>query len=100
MHATTNLFETRLFFDRVRPGPRPLRPLFNGLEESRATGSAAIGRLLRKFKGGPGAYDGLWELLGRTYEALATGSELPVPEEHMLAVNRLVEALRPKEHTP
>jgi predicted dehydrogenase len=96
MHATTNLFETRLTFDRLRPGPKPLRPLLNGLDEGRAVRRAAVGSLMRKFTGGPGAYDGLWELLKRTYVALANGSELPVPARQVLAVNRLVADLKPR----
>jgi hypothetical protein len=42
--------------------------------------------LLRKFKG-PGAYEGLWELLARTYRALADGSALPVSASHVLEVS-------------
>lgn len=95
MHATANLFETRLTFDRVRPGPKPLRPLLNGLEEGKSVRRSAVRSLLRKFSGGPGAYDGLWELLGRTYRALADGGPLPVPARQVLEVNRLVEALKP-----
>jgi len=94
MHASANLFETRLTFDGPRPGPKPLRPFFSGLEEGRAVRRAAHATQLRKFKG-PGAYEGLWELLGRTYRALAEGSPLPVPAQHVLEVNRLVEALKP-----
>ena len=97
MHATTNLFETRLTFDKLRAGPKPLRPLLNGLEESRAIRGAAIGSLLRKFSGGPGSYDGLWDLLGRTYKALSEQSPLPVTQQHVLDVNRLVFALQPEE---
>lgn len=96
MQASANLFETRLTFARLRSGPKPLVPLRNGLEEGREVRRAAIGTLLRKFKRGPGAYEGLWELLGRTYRALAAGGPLPIPPEDVLAVNRLVEALKPK----
>jgi len=96
MQATANLFETRLTFDGTRPGPKPLRPFFGGLEEGRAIRRAALATLLRKFKG-PGAYEGLWELLARTYRALADGSALPVTAQHVLDVNRLVEALQPEE---
>lgn len=95
MQASANLFESRLFFDRVRPGPRPLRPVLNGLEEARVVRRAALGGLARKFTGGPGAYEGLWELLARTYRALAAGRELPVPTPQVLEVNRLVAALKP-----
>jgi predicted dehydrogenase len=95
MQATANLFETRLTFDRLRPGPKPLRPFLNGLQEGRAVRRAAVGTLMRKFKGGPGSYEGLFELLARTYRALSDGSELPVPLEQVEEVNRLVDALQP-----
>jgi len=95
MQATTNLFETRLTFDRVRGGPKPLRPLLNGLEEGSAVSRAAVGSLMRKFKIGPGAYDGMWDLVTRAYQALASGSALPVTTADVLAVNRLVDALKP-----
>jgi predicted dehydrogenase len=99
MQATANLFETRLTFDGPRPVPKPLRPFFSGLEEGRAIRRAAVRTLLRKFKG-PGAYEGLWELIRRAYLALADGSALPVPAQHVLDVNRMVEALRPKDQRP
>jgi len=55
--------------------------------------------LLRKFKG-PGAYEGLWEFLARTYRALADGAVLPITSSDVLAVNRMVEALKPAEQRP
>jgi predicted dehydrogenase len=95
MQATVNLFETRVTFSRVRGGPKPLMPLRNGLDESVDVARAAVGTLLRKFKKGPGAYEGLWELLGRAYRSFSSGGPNPVPAEDVLAVNRLVEALKP-----
>jgi predicted dehydrogenase len=80
MQASANLFETRLIFD----GPRDF---------------AAKAPLLRKFKGA-GAYEGLWELLDRTYRALADGSALPITASHVIEVNRMVQALKPKEQHP
>jgi predicted dehydrogenase len=96
MQATANLFETRLTFDRLRPGPKPLRPLLNGLEEGRSVRRAAIGGLVGKFRGGPGAYEGLFELLARTYRSLAEGTPPPITAQQVLDVNRLVEALKPE----
>jgi predicted dehydrogenase len=96
-HAATNLFETRLTLERLRDGPKPLQPLKNGLEEGKAVRSAAIGTLMRKFKKGPGTYDGMWHLVAGMYGALANGTALPVPTEHVLEVNRMVEALKPQE---
>lgn len=95
--ASTNLFETRLTVERLRDGPKPLQPLLNGLEEGKAVRRAAVGTLMRKFKPGPGAYDGMWHLVAGTHEALARGTRLPVPVEHVLEVNRMVEALKPVE---
>jgi len=96
MQASANLFETRLTFDGPRNVPKPLRPFFSGLEEGKTIRRAAVATLLRKFKG-PGAYEGLWEFLARTYRALTDGSSLPVTAAHVLEVNRLVEDLKPKE---
>jgi predicted dehydrogenase len=96
MQASANLFETRLTFDGPRNVPKPLRPFFSGLEEGKDIRRAALTTLLRKFKG-PGAYEGLWDLLARTYRALIDGSELPVTVRHVLEVNRMVEALKPAE---
>ena len=94
MQATTNLFETRLTFDGPRNVPKPLRPFFSGLEEGTTIRRAALATLLRKFKG-PGAYEGLWELLARTYRALAEKSILPITATDVLEINRMIEALKP-----
>jgi predicted dehydrogenase len=96
IQATANLFETRLTFDGPHNVPKPLRPFFSGLEEGKSIRRAALATLLRKFKG-PGAYEGLWELIARTYRALADGSVPPVTAGDVLEVNRIVEALKPKE---
>jgi predicted dehydrogenase len=96
MQATANLFETRLTFDGPRNVPKPLRPFFGGLEEGKTIRRAALATLLSKFKG-PGAYEGLWELLTRTYQALADGSALPVTASHVFEVNRMIEALKPRQ---
>ncbi|CCD95000.1 conserved hypothetical protein [Bradyrhizobium sp. ORS 375] len=96
MQATANLFETRLTFDGPRNVPKPLRPFFSGLDEGRDIRRAALSTLLRKFKG-PGAYEGLWACLSRTYQALATRAALPITIEDVLSVNRMVEAMKPRE---
>ena len=99
MQATANLFETRLTFDGPRNVPKPLRPFLSGLAEGKAIRRAAVATLLRKFKG-PGTYEGLWELLTRTYRALADGTGLPVTASDVVEVNRMVEALKPREQRP
>lgn len=96
MQATANLFETRLTFSGPSNMPKPLHSFFSGLEEGKVIRRAAVATFLRKFSG-PGAYGGLWELLAHTYRALAEGSSLPVTARDVLEVNRLVDALKPKE---
>ena len=98
--AVANLFETRLTVDRLRGGPKPLRPTFNGLAEARDVRRAAFGSLTRKLSGGPGAYEGLWELLGRTYQAFQNGGVPPVTPAQVVEVNRLVDALKPAGPKP
>jgi len=98
MLATANLFEKRLTFDRLRPGPKPLRPLMNGIEEGSSIRRAAVGTLMRKFTGGPGAYEGLFELLTRAYRSLDAGGVPPITKQQVLEVNRLVEALKPERN--
>jgi predicted dehydrogenase len=95
MQATANLFETRLTFDRLRPGPKPLRPLLNGIEEGGSIRRSAVATLMRKFTGGPGSYEGLFELVARSYGALEARSEPPVTQRQVLEVNRFIEALKP-----
>ena len=96
MQAAANLWETRLTFDGPRNVPKPLRPFFSAIEEGKTIRRAALATLLRKFKG-PGAYEGLWDLLARTYRALGDGSAPPVTANQVLEINRMVEALKPKE---
>jgi predicted dehydrogenase len=93
MRATANLFEPRLTVERPRGGPRPLDPLLNQVGEARSAAAGAIGGVLRKLDGGPGAYEGLWELLGRTYVALGDGREPPVTLRQVEEVNRLAAAV-------
>ena len=90
MQATADLFETRLSIRRSRGGPKPLRPLFNSLDESRAVRRSAFGTLRRKLDGGPGAYEGLWALLAGTYDALGSGKATPITPRQVVEVNRLV----------
>jgi predicted dehydrogenase len=97
MRSAINLFEPRLTIDRVRRGPRPLTPLINGWHEAKDVRRSALGGLWRKLGGGPGAYEGLWELLRRTYDALARRVEPPVSMRQIDDVNRLVADLTREE---
>jgi predicted dehydrogenase len=98
MQATANLFETRLTFNGMRSGPRPLRSFLDALAEGRAIRRSAFGSLFRKLGRGPAALEGLREVIGGTYRALADDSALPVPIHQVLAVNRLVADLKPEAH--
>jgi predicted dehydrogenase len=90
LRAEANLFEPRLTVQRTRGGPKPLTPLLNGMSEARDIRRASVGGLWRKLSGGPGAYEGLWELLAQTYASLQTQTEPPLTLDQMAEVNRLV----------
>jgi predicted dehydrogenase len=90
MRAEAGMFEPRLIVQRVRGGPRPLVPVFNGLAEARGAARGAAGGLWRKLAGHPGAYEGLAELLRLTYDALRENREPPVGLKQIDDVNRLV----------
>lgn len=98
--AETNLFEVGLFEARAGIGPNALTAVYNGIAESRAAAQAAIGGLARKLSGGPGAYEGLWALIARTYLALDAGAEVPVSHRQILEVNRLVRDLAAESRVP
>ena len=97
MQAVADLFETRLTVKKIRGGPKPLRSMFNGLDEGKAIRKAAYGTLWRKLDGGPGAYEGLWSLLGQTYKALNAGMAPPITPRQVVEVNRLVADLTATE---
>jgi predicted dehydrogenase len=99
MRAAANLFEPLLTIDRVRGGPKPLVPLLNGRGAAKDARRAAYGGLWRKLSGGPGAYEGLWELVGRTYKAIEQNAEPPISTSDIEEVNRLVADLKKQEYT-
>lgn len=92
--ATADIFENRLTRATLRSVPKPLIPLCNALEEAKITRRSAWGLLWRKLGGGPGAYEGLWLLVRRVYEAHAAGAPQPVSLEDMFEVNRLVDEIK------
>lgn len=97
MRAAANLFEPLLTVDRLHDGPRPLIPLRNGRQAAKDARRAAYGGLWRKLSGGPGAYEGLWELVGRTYKAIEQNHEPPISTKAIEEVNRLVADLKQQE---
>ncbi len=98
LRAVASLYEASLIVDRTRRLPKPLVPTVNGLAAARETGRAAIGGLVGKLSGGPGSYQGLWVLLQRTYERLASGDAPPVSLRQVAEVNRLVDDLVDGSH--
>lgn len=91
--ATVDLFEHRMTRAVARSGPRPLVPFWNALEDAATTAASAFQLVGRKLSGGPGAYEGLWDLVRRFHAALA-GGQLPHAPRDVLEVNRIVQALR------
>lgn len=100
MQATTNLFEVGVVSTRLIGGPKPLMPIRNMLQRGRSERRNARHSLWRKLGGGPGPYEGLWELVARMYSALQTGSAPPISSAQVTAVNRLVHALEEEVATP
>lgn len=100
MRATANLFETRLTFTRVREGLGPLGGIVNGLDEGKAIRRAAVQTFLSKFRSGQGGYDGLTEIVRRTYGSIADGTPLPITPQQVREVNLMIDALRPREVAP
>lgn len=96
--ATADIYENRLTRARLRPGPKPLIPLFNALDEARITRRSGWRLLWRKLGSGPGAYDGLWLLVQQLYESLAAAMPPPIALADMFEVNRLVEELKKVEN--
>ena len=50
--------------------------------------------LWQKLGSGPGAYQGMWILIRRVYEAVLSGKSPPFSLEDTFEVNRLVDELR------
>lgn len=98
MRAVASLYEPSLMIDRMRRLPKPLVPVANGLAAGREASRTAIGGLVGKLSGGPGSYEGLWTLLERTYENLASGGAPPVSLRQVKEVNQLVAALTDESH--
>jgi predicted dehydrogenase len=93
MRAEMNLFENTLRLDRVRPGPSPLTPFWNGLRGGWSEAAGGVQSLWSKLSGRPGACEGVWQLIRRTYTALQRGEPPPIGLEQIDGTNRLVRDL-------
>jgi predicted dehydrogenase len=100
MRVEANLFEPRLTIERLRAVPPPLLPVLNGMSEVVAVGRSALGGLWGKLSGAPGTYAGMWDLIARTYGAIASDSAPPITPEDIRAVNRLVADLTAEQRSP
>ncbi len=90
MRAEAHLFEPKLVCERVRPGAGPATPILNGIALAGNELRSAFASIRRKLSGGPGSYEGQWELLRRSYQCFARGTQPPISIEQIEEVNRLV----------
>lgn len=91
MRAEANLFESpRISFRRFRPGEPALMSLADGIIEARDTLKGTVGAFWKKL-GGVGSYDGLSQIIERTYHAVEMREQQPVPLEEIAEVARLVD---------
>jgi predicted dehydrogenase len=91
MHVEVNLFEPpRLTIRRLRAGEPALMSVINGLAESRDVLRGTVAGFWRKL-GGVSSYDGLPEVIARTYRALEAGQPQPIPIDEIDEVVQLVD---------
>jgi predicted dehydrogenase len=97
MRVSVDLFDTHMTINRLDAGPRPIARLRDRLREARDIRRGALRTLCKKVVQGPGTYDGLWNLLARTYQSLQSGAEPPITTCQIAQVNELVTALTAEE---
>jgi predicted dehydrogenase len=91
MHVEADLYTPpRLTLRRLRSGEPALMNMIDGISESRAVLRGAIGGLWRKL-GGTSSYDGLGELLARSYDALGKKKPPPVSIDDINEAARIVD---------
>jgi predicted dehydrogenase len=91
MHAEANLYEPpRLTFRKLRGGELAISTLIDGIAESRDVLRGSVAGFWRKL-GGTSAYDGLSELIARTYFAIGTHGTPPITLVEIDEVARMVD---------
>ena len=96
-YVETNLFEPpRLTMRRQRSGEPALARLIDGIVEGRAVMRGTMAGFWRKLAG-TSNYDGLPELISRTYDAVRGLAPPPVPLEEIDAVARVVDRLTERD---
>lgn len=99
-HVEVNLFEPpRLTMRRARPGEPALMRLVDGLAELRDVLKGSIAGFWRKLAG-RSSYDGLAQLIARTYSAMEKKGPPPVGLADIDAAARLVERFTATCSTP
>ena len=92
MRAEANLFELpRITFRRFRSGEPALMSLVDGIIESRDGLAGTVASFWKKL-GGVGSYDGLTEIMARTYRAVERKEPQPISLEEIDEVARLVDS--------
>jgi predicted dehydrogenase len=92
-HVETNLYEPpRLIMRRVRKGEPAMMRLVDGTAEARDVLKGTVVGFWRKLAG-TSSYDGLPELLARTYDAIQKHQPPPIALDEIDAVSRLVDRL-------
>jgi predicted dehydrogenase len=93
MRVEANLYEPpRLIVKRSRSGEPALGTLIDGISESRQVLVGSIAGFLRKL-GGTSSYDGLKEMISRTYRTIELQEPQPISLDEMDEVARLVDRL-------
>jgi predicted dehydrogenase len=91
MRAETNLFELpRITFRRFRSGEPALMSLVDGIIESRDGLTGTVASFWKKLAG-VGSYDGLKEIMARSYRAVEMKDPQPISLEEIDEVARLVD---------
>jgi predicted dehydrogenase len=96
-YAETDLFQPYLRCVRPRQGGKQLSPLINHFVNGYDLMSASWRNFNRKIMQKT-PYEGLYRLLGLTYEALQNGTQPPISFADMERTSRLVEALLAEEN--
>jgi hypothetical protein len=97
MRIETNLYEPpRFTVRRFRSGEPALMTLLDGITESRDGARGSVTGFMRKLAG-RSSYDGLEELLGRTYRAIELNQPQPISLQEIGDTCLLTERLGPLE---
>jgi predicted dehydrogenase len=94
--AEANLYEPpRLVIKRARLGEPAIGTLLDGISEARQVLFGTLAGFSRKL-GGTGSYDGLKEMISKTYAAIASNEEQPISLEEIDEIIRLVGRFAPE----